>query len=107
MRREATNFAVLMPMEKQIPWAMAMTAVLTPITCPRESTSGPPELPGFNAEWAGIRWSTGPPLRRRNGHHRQVGGGIRAHGRGREAGAVGQRDLDARHAAHYVAIGED
>src|SRR5205823_3535427 len=41
-----TTFAVLMPTAKQIPWAGRITAVLTPTTRPRASTSGPPELPG-------------------------------------------------------------
>ncbi len=35
--------------EKQMPCAAAMIAVLTPITRPAESSSGPPELPGFSA----------------------------------------------------------
>src|SRR6202140_857412 len=47
-RRLATNFAVLMPMAKQMPCAGRMVAVFTPTTRPAESTSGPPELPGFN-----------------------------------------------------------
>src|SRR5438876_10674105 len=44
-----TTFAVLIPTAKQIPCAGRMTAVLTPITRPRESTTGPPELPGLSA----------------------------------------------------------
>ncbi len=32
-----------------MPWAGKMTAVLTPMTSPRELTSGPPELPGLRA----------------------------------------------------------
>ena len=47
IRRPATNLAVLMAIAKQIPWAGRIMAVLTPITWPRESTSGPPELPGI------------------------------------------------------------
>src|SRR5215471_18974446 len=47
--RPAMNFAVLMPMAKQIPWADRIMAVLTPMTSPRELMSGPPELPGFSA----------------------------------------------------------
>ena len=47
--------AVLIAIAKQIPWAGRIMAVFTPITCPRESTSGPPELPGFRA--ASV-WST-------------------------------------------------
>src|SRR4030095_7338201 len=34
---------------KLMPWAIANTAVLMPTTRPRESTSGPPELPGLSA----------------------------------------------------------
>ena len=49
MSRAATYFAVLIPIAKQIPCAGRMTAVLTPITSPRELTSGPPELPGLSA----------------------------------------------------------
>src|SRR2546426_943105 len=49
MRRPATNLAVLMPMAKQIPCAGRITAVLTPMTSPREFTKGPPELPGLSA----------------------------------------------------------
>ena len=45
----ATNSAVLLAMAKQIPCAGRMIAVFTPMTSPRELTSGPPELPGFNA----------------------------------------------------------
>jgi len=48
-KRLATNFAVLIPIAKQIPCAGRIVAVLTPITWPRESTSGPPEFPGFKA----------------------------------------------------------
>ncbi|MNC84884.1 hypothetical protein D3C83_04520 [compost metagenome] len=43
------TFAVSIAVAKQMPCAGRMTAVLTPITSPREDTSGPPELPGFNA----------------------------------------------------------
>ena len=34
---------------KLMPWAMANTAELMPTTRPRESTRGPPELPGLSA----------------------------------------------------------
>ena len=47
--RPATNFAVLIAIAKQIPCAGRIIAVLTPMTSPRELTSGPPELPGFSA----------------------------------------------------------
>ena len=40
---------MLIGMAKQMPWAGAMMAVLMPMTRPRESTSGPPLLPGFRA----------------------------------------------------------
>ena len=49
IKRPATNLAVLIAMAKQIPCAGRIIAVLTPMTLPRESTSGPPELPGFKA----------------------------------------------------------
>ncbi len=45
----ATYLAVSMPMAKQMPCAGRMTAVFTPMTSPRELTSGPPELPGLSA----------------------------------------------------------
>ena len=41
--------AVLIAIAKQMPCAREMIAVLTPMTAPRESTSGPPELPGLSA----------------------------------------------------------
>ena len=47
--RPATNLAVLIAIAKQIPCAGRIIAVLTPMTSPRELTSGPPELPGFRA----------------------------------------------------------
>jgi 1,4-alpha-glucan branching enzyme len=43
------DLAVSMPMAKHKPWAPMIIAVLTPITSPRELTSGPPEFPGFRA----------------------------------------------------------
>ena len=49
IKRPATNLAVLTAIAKQMPCAGRIMAVLTPITCPRESTSGPPELPGLSA----------------------------------------------------------
>ena len=49
MSHAAMNSAVLLAMAKQIPCAGKMTAVFTPMTSPREFTSGPPELPGFSA----------------------------------------------------------
>ena len=55
IKRPATNLAVLIAIAKQIPCAGRIMAVLTPMTLPRESTSGPPELPGFRA--ASV-WST-------------------------------------------------
>ena len=47
---------------KQIPWAGRMTAVLTPTTRPRESTSGPPEFPGFKAASVWMKSSMSRPL---------------------------------------------
>src|SRR6267378_1259593 len=44
-----TAFTVSIAVAKQMPCAPGMIAVLTPITAPRESTSGPPELPGLSA----------------------------------------------------------
>src|SRR5436305_1579774 len=41
MSLAATNLAVLIPMAKQIPCAGRITAVLTPITSPRELSGGP------------------------------------------------------------------
>ncbi len=49
-----------MAIAKQMPWAAWMIAVLTPITSPREFTSGPPELPGLSA--ASV-WITSSMLR--------------------------------------------
>ena len=44
-----THRTVSIAVAKQIPCAIGMMAVFTPITSPRESTSGPPELPGLSA----------------------------------------------------------
>ena len=44
-----THCTVSIAVAKQIPCAIGMIAVFTPITRPRESTSGPPELPGLSA----------------------------------------------------------
>src|SRR6266404_8356852 len=49
INQAATNSAVLLAMAKQIPCAGRIMAVLTPMICPPELTSGPPELPGFKA----------------------------------------------------------
>ena len=85
-RRLATNFAVLIPMAKQIPWAGKMVAVLTPTTRPAESTSGPPELPGIQRgiglndvidQAPGIRAQR--PSQR--AHHTRRYGGLKAIGR--------------------------
>ena len=43
----STHSAVFDGIAKPRPWAIAMIAVLMPTTRPRESTSGPPELPGL------------------------------------------------------------
>ena len=47
--RPTTNCAVFAAIAKHSPCAPEMTAVLTPITSPRELTSGPPEFPGLSA----------------------------------------------------------
>src|SRR6185437_11749199 len=60
-----TNCAVLLATAKQMPCAPMMTAVLMPITSPREDTSGPPELPGFKAASVWITSSINRPLRAR------------------------------------------
>ena len=44
-----TQVAVSIGTAKLIPCAIAKMAVLMPTTRPRESTRGPPELPGFRA----------------------------------------------------------
>ena len=49
MSRVATNFAVLMGIARQTPWAGRMIAVFTPMSRPALSKSGPPELPGLIA----------------------------------------------------------
>ena len=49
-----------------MPCAPMMTAVLMPITSPREDTSGPPELPGLSAASVWITSSISRPLRARN-----------------------------------------
>ena len=48
-------------MAKQIPCAGRMVAVFTPTTRPAESTSGPPELPGFSAASVWIDVVNQPP----------------------------------------------
>src|ERR1051326_909400 len=67
MSQPATCFAVLTAMAKQIPCAGRITAVLTPMTSPRELTSGPPELPGFNAASVWMILSINRPDCARNG----------------------------------------
>ena len=47
---------------KQIDCAPRMIAVLTPITSPRELSSGPPELPGFSAASVWITSGISRPL---------------------------------------------
>src|SRR2546428_9722147 len=49
MSQPATNFAVSIAVAKQMPCAGRIIAVFTPMTSPREFTSGPPELPGLSA----------------------------------------------------------
>jgi hypothetical protein len=57
---------VLLATAKQMPCAPAITAVLMPITSPREDTSGPPELPGLSAASVWITSSISRPVRARN-----------------------------------------
>src|SRR5882724_170819 len=66
MSRAATNWAVLLGMAKQIPWAVGMMAVLTPITSPAEFIRGPPLLPGLRAASVWITLSISRPELARN-----------------------------------------
>ena len=52
--------------EKQMPWAMPMIAVLMPTTSPAAVTNGPPELPGFSAASVWITLSISRPERVRS-----------------------------------------
>ena len=61
-----TWLAVLLATAKQMPWAPAITAVLMPITSPREETSGPPELPGLSAASVWITSSISRPVLERS-----------------------------------------
>ena len=61
-----TWLAVLLATAKQMPWAPAITAVLMPITSPREETSGPPELPGLSAASVWMTSSISRPVRERS-----------------------------------------
>ena len=54
---ETTCRAVLEGTAKPIPCAAGMIAVLIPTTRPLESTSGPPEFPGFNGAVCWITFS--------------------------------------------------
>jgi hypothetical protein len=47
--RETTNRTVLLAIANDRPCAGMIIAVLTPMTSPRDVTSGPPELPGLSA----------------------------------------------------------
>ena len=62
----STYCAVLLATAKQMPCAPAITAVLMPITSPREDTSGPPELPGLSAASVWITSSISRPVRARS-----------------------------------------
>ena len=53
-------------------WAMGMMAVLIPITRPRESTSGPPELPGFRGAVCWMTFSIRRPSRLRSARPRAL-----------------------------------
>ena len=72
MSRPATNFAVLMAIAKQSPCAGRIIAVLTPMTSPRESTSGPPEFPGFSAASVWMTLSIRRPERARSDRPRAL-----------------------------------
>src|SRR5213592_4324614 len=110
-----------------------MMAVLTPMTRPCESTSGPPELPGFKAASVWMMSSMSRPERERSErpsalttpvvtvvwkpsglqiagldpNHREIGVGVVAHQIGAIALAVRVGDLDPPRSAHDVAVGED
>ena len=62
----ATNAAVLLGMAKHSPCAGRMTAVFTPTTRPRLSTSGPPLFPGFSAASVWMMLSINRPVFDRN-----------------------------------------
>ena len=49
------GLATSIGIEKPIPWASWLTAVLMPMTWPALLTSGPPELPGLMAASVWIR----------------------------------------------------
>src|ERR1035437_2713361 len=49
------GLAMVIGMAKPIPWAVDAWAVVTPMTCPDASTSGPPLLPGLIAASVWIR----------------------------------------------------
>ncbi len=66
-----TNCAVLEATAKQMPCAPMITAVLMPITSPREDTSGPPELPGLKAASVWITSSIRRPFLERNERQRR------------------------------------
>ncbi len=61
-----TKLAVLLATAKLIPCAPAITAVLMPITSPRDDTNGPPELPGLSAASVWITSSIIRPVRARS-----------------------------------------
>ena len=70
-------------MAKQMPWAGAMMAVFTPITLPRRSTSGPPELPGLSAASVWMTLSMSRPVVRaqraaQRAHHARRHRGLEA-----------------------------
>src|SRR5207237_850221 len=57
-----THVAVSMGTAKLMPCAIAKTAELMPTTRPRESTSGPPELPGLSATSVWMMLSMSRPV---------------------------------------------
>ena len=64
--RGATNRAVLLATAKHSPCAGRIMAVLTPMTSPRDVTSGPPELPGLSAASVWMMSSISRPERARS-----------------------------------------
>ena len=58
----ATRSAVFEAIAKQIPCAGRIIAVLTPITPPVESSSGPPELPGLSGASVWMMLSSRRPV---------------------------------------------
>ena len=58
---DTTHFAISEGMEKPMPCAPRMIAVFSPTILPRESTSGPPELPGLSGAVCWMMFSMSRP----------------------------------------------